>query len=465
MSSNVVSLIQDLETDLIRRFALSGPRYTSYPTADRFLDSFGPEKHIAIAALSQRARGAPLSIYVHIPFCASLCYYCACNKIVTHDRQRGSQYVDLLAREVALHTPHMRDQRHVSQLHFGGGTPTFLSNDDLERLTLVLFEAFVCSPEAEMSIEIDPRTTTARRIEFLGWLGFNRMSIGVQDFDAEVQRAVHRVQPAGLVFDAIAAARESGFKSVNLDLIYGLPRQSVASFDATLDTVIGTGADRIALYNYAHLPARFKPQRRISESDCPDIASRVRIFRLALQRLTEAGYVYIGLDHFAKPSDELAIAFRTGRMQRNFQGYSTQPDCDLLALGISGISKIGATYSQNAKVSKAYEELLDAGVLPVVRGIALSRDDIVRRSIIMALMCEGWFSMSAIEAAHGIDFRSSFSAELAELVPFQHLGLVERDDDVVRVTPRGRLLVRALCMVFDKYLHEALSQAAYSKVA
>jgi oxygen-independent coproporphyrinogen III oxidase len=463
MPPSIASLVEDIEPDLIRRFALSGPRYTSYPTADRFVESFGPADHIA--ALAKRAPDAPFSVYVHIPFCESLCYYCACNKIVTRDRRRGSHYVGLLGKEIALHSPHLRGRPRVTQLHFGGGTPTFLSDEDLERLTLLLLEAFVFSPDCERSIEIDPRTTTAHRIEFLGRLGFNRMSIGVQDFDADVQRAVHRVQPAGLVFDAIAAARQCGFKSINLDLIYGLPKQSVASFDATLHTVIEAGADRIALYNYAHLPARFKPQRRISEADCPDIAARVQIFRMAWRRLTEAGYVYIGLDHFAKPDDELAVALNAGRIQRNFQGYSTHPDCDLLALGVSGISKIGTTYSQNAKVSRAYEALLDAHLLPVVRGIALSRDDLVRRSIIMALMCQGWVSMGAIEVAHGIDFQSSFRAELAALVPYEHQGLVERNADVIRVTPRGRLLVRALCMEFDKYLRVASLQTVYSKVA
>jgi oxygen-independent coproporphyrinogen-3 oxidase len=267
------------------------------------------------------------------------------------------------------------------------------------------------------------------------------MSIGVQDFDAEVQRAVHRVQPARLVFNAIAAARAHGFRSINLDLIYGLPRQSVASFDRSLDTIIETGADRIALYNYAHLPARFKPQRRISESDCPDIEARVQIFRLALQRLTGAGYVYIGLDHFAKPDDELAIALRTGRLQRNFQGYSTQPDCDLLALGMSGISKIGATYSHNARAIRAYSDLLDAGVLPVARGIVLTRDDVVRRSVIMAFMCQGKVSMKAIEEAHQLDFKSTFAAELSALEPFERMGLVDRDNDVIRVTMRGQRYV------------------------
>ncbi len=459
----VSSIVEDPDPDLVRRFALAGPRYTSYPTADRFVESFGPADHKR--ALAGRNVDAPLSLYVHIPFCESLCYYCACNKIVTHDRRRGSRYVDYLAKEIALQVPHLGGDRRLSQLHFGGGTPTFLTDDDLDRLMAVLRRAFEFAPDGELSIEIDPRTVSALRIEFLRRLGFNRMSIGVQDFNADVQRAVHRVQPARLVFDAIAAARANGFKSINLDLIYGLPRQSVASFDASLDRIIATGADRIALYNYAHLPARFKPQRRISESDCPDIEARVQIFRLALQRLTGAGYVYIGLDHFAKPDDELAIALRTGRLQRNFQGYSTQPDCDLLALGTSGISKLGTTYSQNVRAIQAYEALLDDGELPVARGIVLTPDDIVRRAIIMGLMCQGMISMKAIEATHRLDFGSTFAAEIAALGPFERMGLVECDGDAIRVTPKGRLLVRPLSMVFDPYIQSARASTAFSKVA
>ena len=459
----ISSLVEDLDPDLVRRFALSGPRYTSYPTADRFVDTFGPADHIA--ALAKRKAGAPLSVYVHIPFCESLCYYCGCNKIVTRDRRRGSSYVDDLNREIALQLPPLGDDRRLSQLHFGGGTPTFLTDADIKRLMEALRQAFEFSTVGEYSIEIDPRTVTARRIALLGSLGFNRMSIGVQDFDADVQRAVHRLQPAGLVFNAIAAAREHGFKSINLDLIYGLPRQSVQSFATSLDTVIETGADRIALYNYAHLPARFKPQRRIAESECPDIEARVRIFRLALGRLTDAGYVYIGLDHFAKPDDELAIALRTGQLQRNFQGYSTQPDCDLLALGVSGISKIGATYSQNVRDVQAYQDMLAAGKLPVTRGITLNDDDLVRRAIIMAFMCQGMVSIKAIEASHGIDFQTTFAPELAALAPYEEMGLVNRDSEAIWTTPRGRLLVRAVCMVFDKYMRSAPLRASYSKVA
>lgn len=463
MPQLVSFLVEDLDPDLVRRFALAGPRYTSYPTADRFIESFGEADHKR--ALAGRNVDSPLSVYVHIPFCESLCYYCGCNKVVTHDRRRGSRYVDYLAKEIALQLSHLDGQRSLSQLHLGGGTPTFLIDADLERLMAMLRQAFEFASDGEVSIEVDPRTVASERIALLGRLGFNRMSIGVQDFNAGVQRAVHRVQPARLVFEAIAAARANGFKSINVDLIYGLPRQSVASFDGSLDRIIETGADRIALYNYAHLPARFKPQRRISESDCPDIEARVQIFRLALQRLTGAGYVYIGLDHFAKPDDELAIALRTGRLQRNFQGYSTRPDCDLLALGVSGISKIGTTYSQNVRAIQGYEALLDGRALPVARGIELTPDDIVRRAIIMGLMCQGMISMKAIEAAHQLDFKSIFAAELAALAQFERMGLVDRDDDAIRVTARGRLLVRPVCMVFDKYLQSARASAAYSKVA
>jgi oxygen-independent coproporphyrinogen-3 oxidase len=329
-----------------------------------------------------------------------------------------------------------------------------------------LREHFDLLPDGEYSIEIDPRTVSAARIAAIAGLGFNRMSIGVQDFDAEVQQAVHRVQPAELTFAAIAAARANGFQSINLDLIYGLPRQTVAGFERTLDRVIESGADRIALYNYAHLPARFKPQRRIDPAQCPDIDARVQIFLLALRKLTGAGYAYIGLDHFARHDDELARATREGALQRNFQGYSTRPDCDLLALGVSAISKIGPTYSQNVRTLDEYYERLDAGQIPVMRGIELSADDLLRRRVIMGLMCEGRIDKASIAAEYGIDFDRYFALELEALEPLAKQGLVQLDADATVVTPKGRLLVRAVCMAFDRYLNNSDAQrATYSKVA
>jgi oxygen-independent coproporphyrinogen-3 oxidase len=445
-----------LTPELVRRFGLAGPRYTSYPTADRFDEGFGADAHAAW--LEQRGSGlnrSPLSVYIHVPFCASLCYYCACNKIVTKDRRVAASYVEYLEKEIALQLQHLAGDRGVCQLHWGGGTPTFLDDAQIERLMATLTAQLPLATDAECSIEIDPRTVSPARVARLAQLGFNRMSIGVQDFDEDVQRAVHRVQPAEQTFATIAAGRANGFKSINLDLIYGLPRQTLASFGATLDRVIDTGADRIALYNYAHLPARFKPQRRIDPAQCPDADTRVRIFLLALAKLTGAGYVYVGLDHFAKPDDELAVALRTGRLQRNFQGYSTRPDCDLLALGVSGISKIGPTYSQNVRTLAEYRQRLDADELPVMRGYALNRDDIARRAIIMALMCQGEVSMETVGSAYFLDFKAYFARELEALAGLQRLGLVSVEGDWISVTAKGRLLVRAVCMIFDKYLQAA----------
>lgn len=466
---NASMAIPEVSSDLIRRFGLSGPRYTSYPTADRFDERFDANRHVHwLEQLRADPRPAPLSLYVHVPFCQSLCYYCACNKIVTKDRRRAQTYVDYLLREVALQAQHLGEhrgeRRQVCQLHWGGGTPTFLRDDEMSRLMAGLREHFELLPDGEYSIEIDPRTVSAARIATLAGLGFNRMSLGVQDFDVDVQKAVHRLQPAALTIAAIEAARANGFSSINLDLIYGLPLQTVASFAATLDRVIDAGADRIALYNYAHLPARFKPQRRIDAAQCPDGDVRVQIFLLALRKLTAAGYAYIGLDHFARHDDELARAAREGTLQRNFQGYSTRPDCDLLALGVSSISKIGPTYSQNVRTLDDYYDRLDAGQIPVMRGIELSADDLLRRRVIMGLMCEGRIDKLRVGADHGIDFDRYFASELAALEPLAKQGLAQVDPDAIVVLPKGRLLVRAVCMAFDRYLNSDAPRASYSTV-
>ncbi len=377
---------------VLHRLDVAGPRYTSYPTADRFVEAFTVEDYAQ--ALRQRnaagAYGRPLSLYVHIPFCESLCYYCACNKIVTRHKSRAAAYLDYLAREVALQVSQLGRNALVSQLHLGGGTPTFLDDKGLERLISMLGDAFVLSPDREQSIEIDPRTVDSLRLERLAGMGFNRLSFGVQDFDPDVQKAIHRIQPARQVFDLMGHSRSTlGFKSINIDVIYGLPRQNKASFDRTLAQVCKLRPDRIALYGYAHLPERFKPQRRIAAEELPDAKTKVEMLSRSIAALTAAGYVYIGMDHFALPEDPLAIAKRQGRLHRNFQGYSTQPDCDLVALGVSAIGRVGATYSQNAKTLEEYYDLLDQGCVPVVRGLALTRDDVLRRTVIMALMCQG----------------------------------------------------------------------------
>ncbi|MGV3569547.1 MAG: oxygen-independent coproporphyrinogen III oxidase [Ramlibacter sp.] len=455
-----------LSPDLLRRFDVNGPRYTSYPTADRFVEAFRAPEYTQ--ALAQRRDGAgialPLSLYVHIPFCESLCYYCACNKIVTKQHGRAATYLGYLAREIALHVQALGAHQPVSQLHLGGGTPTFLSDAELHELMAMLRRGFAIAPGAECSIEIDPRTIDAGRLQVLADLGFNRLSFGVQDFDPAVQKAVHRIQPAEQVFGLVAQARRIGFDSINIDLIYGLPRQTPESFARTLQQVAQLRPDRIALYAYAHLPERFKPQRRIVPADLPPPADKLGMLSQALASFLGAGYVYIGMDHFALPGDSLAIAKRQGRLHRNFQGYSTQADCDLIGLGVSAIGKVGATYSQNAKTMEEYCDLIDQGRLPVVRGLALSRDDLARRAVIMALMCQGQVVFESIETAWLLDFRSSFAAELAQLHELQEQGLVVVDDTGIQVTAAGWYFVRAVAMVFDRYLQADRNRARFSRI-
>jgi oxygen-independent coproporphyrinogen-3 oxidase len=453
--------------ELLTRFDSPGPRYTSYPTADRFVDAFTAADYVQ--ALTQRRtalafNAKPLSVYVHIPFCASLCDYCACNKIITRHPERATAYLDYLKREVALQVHHLGMGQPVSQLHLGGGTPTFLKDAELLSLMDMLKNHFHFVPGGEYSIEVDPRTVDAARLAFLAQLGFNRLSFGVQDFDPEVQAAVHRIQPAEQVFDLMAQARQIGFESINVDLIYGLPKQTPASFERTLAQINALRPDRIALYAYAHLPTRFAPQRRIHAADLPLPSDKVRMLAQSLAALQNAGYVYVGMDHFALPDDALAVAKRQGRLHRNFQGYSTQPDCDLIALGVSAIGRVGSTYSQNAKTLRAYCGLLDQGQLPVVRGLALSRDDLIRRAVIMALMCQGRFEFESINLAWLIDFKTYFKTELTHLAEMQAQGLVELSDTGVNVTPVGWFFVRGVAMSFDRYLQAQDNRTRFSNI-
>lgn len=456
-----------LSRELLRKFDVAGPRYTSYPTADRFVEAFGAAEQQRV--LGQRGDDAsalarPLSLYVHIPFCESLCYYCACNKIVTKRHERAAPYLRYLAKEVALHTAILGTAQPVSQLHLGGGTPTFLSDDELRQLMELLRRNFALAPDAECSIEIDPRTVDGHRLRLLAQLGFNRVSFGVQDFDPAVQKAVHRVQPYERVAALMAQARHVGFDSINMDLIYGLPRQDAKSFERTLAQVADLRPDRIALYAYAHLPERFKPQRRIVSIELPAAAAKVDMFARALSAFLGAGYTYIGMDHFALPGDALAAARRQGRLHRNFQGYSTQADCDLVGLGVSAIGKVGSTYSQNAKTMEEYCDALDQGRLPVARGLALSRDDLTRRAVIMALMCQGQVVFEAIEQAWLLEFASYFAAEMVQMQALQHQGLVTVDAAGIQVTAQGWFFVRAVAMVFDRYLQADRNRARFSRV-
>ena len=459
--------MESITPELLQRYDVAGPRYTSYPTADRFVEAFGEADYIQ--ALQQRKEGlasrvSPLSLYVHIPFCESLCYYCACNKIITKHHERAKIYLAYLRREVALHTALLGKGHSVSQLHLGGGTPTFLSDEELTELLDMLRSAFSFVPGGEYSIEVDPRTVTTQRLQTLHGLGFNRLSFGVQDFEPAVQKAVHRVQPAEQVFALTDDARRIGFESVNVDLIYGLPQQTALSFARTMALVNQLRPDRIALYAYAHLPERFKPQRRIHIEQLPAAGDKVAMLSQAMAALMSAGYVYVGMDHFALPDDALAVAKRQGRLHRNFQGYSTQPDCDLIALGVSSIGRVGATYSQNAKTLEEYCDLIDQGRFPVVRGLALNRDDIARRAIIMALMCQGRVLFGSIELAHLLHFKTSFAAELEALKGLQSQGLVALDDTGIQVTAKGWFFVRAVAMVFDRYLQADRNRARFSKI-
>jgi len=453
---------------LLRRFDAPGPRYTSYPTADRFVEAFGADN--LRTALQQRLQGAvvggtlPLSVYMHIPFCDSVCYYCACNKVITKHHERAGEYLDALDQEIGLVIANSRAGQAVSQLHFGGGSPTFLSDAELQRVVGSLRRAFHIDDGTEMSIEIDPRTVTPERLASCRALGFNRISFGVQDFDPQVQVAVHRVQPFDSVRDLMLVARQLGFESINADLIYGLPRQTPQSFARTVQQIGELRPDRIALYAYAHLPQRFKPQRRIVADELPSAAQRVAMLGDAIAGFLGRGYHYIGMDHFALPDDALAVAKRQGRLHRNFQGYSTQPDCDLIGLGVSSIGKVGANYYQNAKTLDEYNDALRQGQLPVQRGIALTRDDVLRRAVIMALMCQGRLEFESIELAHLINMREYFARELEQLQPMAEAGLVELEPGAVQVTATGWYVVRAVAMVFDRYLQSDRQRERFSRI-
>jgi oxygen-independent coproporphyrinogen III oxidase len=470
MNSQAPTQSLPIRPEVLSQLNVQGPRYTSYPTADRFVEAFGPEQYLQ--ALQQRASGAgavggaavPLSVYVHIPFCESVCYYCACNKVVTKQHDRAETYLQALFAEIDLHVAQLGRGQSLSQLHLGGGTPTYFTDDQLERLLLKLQSAFRFLPGGEYALEVDPRTVDAERIDRLWAMGFNRLSLGVQDFDPAVQQAVHRVQPFESVAHLMQAARKTGFESINMDLIYGLPKQTSASFKRTLAQVTELMPDRIALYAYAHLPQRFKPQRRIDAAALPQGGDKLGMLVSAIEHFEAQGYEYIGMDHFARPKDPLAVARRQGRLHRNFQGYSTHPDCDLVALGVSAIGRIGAHYSQNAKTLDEYQDAIAAGAFPVQRGLTLNRDDLVRRAVIMAIMCQGRVDIESIELAYLIDFRQYFAHEMEQLAALVDKELVVIEHDGFRVTPLGWYVVRAVAMVFDRYLQADRTMEKFSRI-
>ena len=457
----------EFDPALIARYDVAGPRYTSYPPVPQFRADFDEQALRNAARISnEEPIPRPLSIYVHIPFCTSPCFYCGCNRVITSDKAQAGRYLERLYREVELLAPLFDRDRPVRQLHFGGGTPNFLDLANMRELMESLARHFSFSrhPEREYGIEVDPRFADAAYIRGLGELGFNRLSVGVQDFDPAVQQAVNRIQSVEETRAVIEAARAAQFRSVNVDLIYGLPLQHVEQFGRTLDTVVALQPDRVAVYGYAHLPQIFKAQRQIDKYEVPDPATRLALFGCALERLTAAGYVYIGMDHFARVDDELTLAQRAGTLQRNFQGYSTHGECDILGLGVSAIGRIGDTYSQNARDLIGYYAALDNGRLPVVAGLQLDEDDLIRRELIGVLMCQGVIDKATFGARHRLLFDEDFVRERQRLQPLVADGLVDEDARAIRVTSRGRLLLRIIAMCFDAYLDEDARAARYSRV-
>jgi oxygen-independent coproporphyrinogen-3 oxidase len=448
------------DEELIRRYDQAGPRYTSYPTALQFDEAIGEPEYRRLAEASNIGEARPISIYIHIPFCDTVCYYCGCNKVVTKNRDKAVPYMDHLKQEIIMQGDLFDYQRKVEQLHWGGGTPTFLSHEQMTDLMNCTAEHFTLLDDdsGEYSIEIDPREVTPETIRVLRDLRFNRLSLGVQDFDPRVQKAVNRVQSEEQTWQALTAARDSGFRSISVDLIYGLPLQTVDSFASTLDKVIDAGPDRLSVFNYAHLPKLFKPQRRINEADLPSAAEKLGIMQMTIERLQQAGYVYIGMDHFARPDDELTLAQQNGTLHRNFQGYATHADSDLVAMGITGIGNIGNSYSQNVKTLDEYYQHIDSGVLPVFRGMLLDFDDLLRREVIMQLICQFRLEFAPVEARFKIDFGEYFADELQALQLMQDDGLLTISDKSIEVQPVGRLLIRNICMIFDRYLEEQPAQ-------
>jgi oxygen-independent coproporphyrinogen-3 oxidase len=452
------------DQDLIRRYDGRGPRYTSYPTALQFDDTFDAADYRRHARSSNQS-GKPLSLYVHIPFCKTLCYYCACNKIVTHNQERVQKYMGHLDQEIDMQSALFDKNRKVEQLHFGGGTPTYLAEPELRKLMQHLRNAFTFddSEAREFSIEVDPRTVDTDMMAVLADVGFNRLSLGVQDFDEQVQVAVNRVQSADDVDGLVWDARDNRFKSISFDLIYGLPHQTVKTFDRTLDMVLEMRPDRLAIYNYAHLPARFKGQRMINDADIPSPESKLDILRHTIGKLAASEYVYIGMDHFALPDDDLVKAQNDGSLQRNFQGYSTHGDCDLVGLGVSAIGSIGNVFAQNTPSTIEYETTLHEGKLPIKKGIEVDADDLVRADVIKQLMCFDTLDFGKFEDAHGIEFTQYFAAELANLEPLAEDDLIQLEESSIRITPRGRLLLRSIAMVFDRHLNRKENDGRFSK--
>ncbi|MCU7839847.1 MAG: oxygen-independent coproporphyrinogen III oxidase [Candidatus Thiodiazotropha sp. (ex Troendleina suluensis)] len=450
---------------LIAKYDQSGPRYTSYPTAVEFHDGFDEAEYRRVATQSNET-GQPLSLYFHIPFCDTVCFYCACNKVATKDRSMAAGYLARVYKELRMQSELFDSSRVVTQLHWGGGTPTFISHDEMRELVSQTRKMFTLLDDdsGEYSIEIDPREAKGDTIKLLRELGFNRMSLGVQDFEAKVQKAVNRIQSKDETLTVLQSARDEGFRSISIDLIYGLPFQSMKSFSNTLDQILEVDPDRLSVFNYAHLPERFKPQRRINEEELPQPQEKLDILQMTIEKLSAAGYVYVGMDHFAKPNDELVLAQENGTLYRNFQGYSTHADCDLIGLGATSIGMVGPSYAQNMHSLDEYYQRIDSGRLAVFRGVELTRDDLIRRDVITRLICNFSLAIPDVEKSWGVVFQDYFSVELQRLYEMASDGLISISDSEIKVLPRGRLLIRNICMQFDAYLNSKASQGSFSKV-
>lgn len=450
--------------DLIEKYSTQGPRYTSYPTAVEFTPQLDEKRYIELLKQSNQSN-KDLSIYIHLPFCDTVCYYCACNKIITKNKRHAGEYLEVLEQEIKLQRQYLDSGREVTQLHWGGGTPTFMSIEEQWQLNNLLHDNFTFKADdvGEYSIEIDPRTTSVEGIGELRKMGFNRLSFGVQDFDPKVQKAVNRIQSYIETCNVIKAGRKFGFHSISIDLIYGLPLQTVESFEMTIDKVIDLAPDRIAVFNYAHLPQLFKTQKQINEFDLPSSETKLALLEMSIRRLTEAGYVFIGLDHFAKPDDSMVVHQNEGTLYRNFQGYSTFSNCDMLGFGISSIGMVGDSYSQNVKDKNDYYDIVRSGHIPIVRGVELNQDDIIRRYVITELMCNMKLDLNALSSRFEIDAADYFAAELKALDEQVKDGLIDFSESVISVLPPGRLLIRNISMTFDKYLQKQASKS-FSKV-
>ena len=460
LNKNNIIQSQLWDQALIEKYNYSGPRYTSYPTALEFNEQFTEQDFVSAV---NRYPNRSLSLYVHIPFCHKLCYFCGCNKLVTRQTHKVTQYLDTLDIEIAKRADLFKE-RIVTQMHWGGGTPTFLANDEITRLITSIQQHFNFAQNAELSIEIDPREISPQTIDHLAKLGFNRLSMGIQDFNQEIQNLINREQDENLIRSLITQARKNNFRSISLDLIYGLPKQTVESFTETLNKIIDISPDRLSVFNYAHLPNRFAAQRKIKDHDLPNANQKLMILQTSIEKLTLAGYQFIGMDHFAKPTDELAIAQQHNKLHRNFQGYTTKGDTDLLGLGVSAISMLGDSYAQNQKDLKIYQNQVEQKGNGLWKGFTLNQDDKIRRDVIKQLICHFHLDKKQIEQLYAIKFDDYFADDLDLLAPLERDGLVIVNQDSINVQPKGHLLIRNICMCFDIYMRQLVRQHQFSRV-